>query len=100
MPAGFRGLPLCKVDSLLLVDVDPELFVAVIAHTLVLLVKPVECARDDVVLGFDGCAIKLDPLALLDKFEYVGARTDTVRQSGGSVPGQAEQGHDRWPLAL
>ena len=66
MSTGLRGLPLGEIDALLLMDVDPELFVAVIAHALVLLVKPVECARDDVVLGFDGCAIKLDPLTLLD----------------------------------
>ena len=48
--------------------VDPELLLAVVSDTLVLLVETVECATDDVVLSLDWGAIKFDPLALLDQF--------------------------------
>ena len=59
-------------------DVDPELLLRVIPHTLVLLMKTIKSARHDVVLGLNGRPVKFDPLTLLDKFEDVGPGADTV----------------------
>ena len=66
MSARFGWLPLCEVNFLLLVDVDPKLFVTVVPNALVLLVKPVKSATNNIILSLYRRAIQLNPLTLLD----------------------------------
>jgi len=100
VPARLLWLPLWVVNLVSLVNIEPQLFVVIVAHALVLLVEAVEGATYDVILSLDGCPLQFDPLAVLDELENVGARPNAVWQPRDCVSNQAEQSHDRWALAL
>lgn len=74
--------------------VDPDFFVRVVPHALILLVEPIEGAAHDVVKGFWRRALELDPLTLLDELEYVSPCADTIWHPASSIPGQAKQRYD------
>ena len=57
LTASFEGLPRCIVNLLLLVDVDPELLLGIIAYTLVLLMKTIKCTTNNVILRLSRSAI-------------------------------------------
>lgn len=67
--------------------VDPQFLLGVVPDALVLLVEPVESPTYDIVLCFDRSAVKFDPRALLDQFEDVSSRADSVRETGRCISG-------------
>lgn len=78
--------------------VDPDFFVCVVPHALVLLMESIESATHDVVESLWWRALQLDPLTLFDKLEYVGSGANAIRHSTGGISGETKQRYDGRPL--
>ena len=60
-------------------NIEPQLFIIVVPHALILLVKPIQGAANNIILSLERSALKFYPLAMLDELKDVSSCSNSIR---------------------